>query len=71
MKTIRYNAPIRSANEVGAGDHVKIGSQWKQIASNSAAGSERVPRHWSVQTTDGAHHEMFSINRYAKKEDIE
>lgn len=60
----------RSVTEVGPGDFVKVGTQWKQIASNSAAGAERTPRSWSVTTTDGGSYGMYDIGRYAKKEDL-
>lgn len=71
MAHLKSNAPSRSVTDVGRGDYVKIGGQWKEIASNSAEGSDRTPRHWTVRTTDGGEYGMFGINRYAKKGDIE
>lgn len=63
--------PSRSVAEVGPGDYVKIGSRWERIAHNSAAGAERTPRDWSVRTESGASYGMWSINAYAKAEDME
>lgn len=68
---LKTDAPSRSVTDVGPGDFVKIGSQWKQIESNTAAGAQHTPRHWTVTTTDGSSHGMFGVNRYAKKEDLE
>lgn len=68
---LKATAPSRSVTDVGPGDFVKIGSQWKEITANTAAGAERTPRDWTVTTTGGSPHGMFSINRYAKKEDLE
>lgn len=71
MANLKSDAPSRSVTDVGRGDYVKIGGQWKEIASNSAAGSERLPRDWTVTTTDGCSYGMFSINRYARKGDLD
>lgn len=71
MANLKSDAPSRSVTDVGRGDYVKIGGQWKEIASNSAAGAGHTPRHWTVETTDGGSYGMFSINRYAKKEDLD
>lgn len=68
---LKTSAPVRGAKDVKEGDYVKIGSQWKQIASNTAFGEERTPRHWTVRTTDGASYDMFGINRYALADDLE
>jgi len=62
-------ADTRSVTEVGTGDFVKVGTQWKEIEHNSAAGAEHTPRHWSIRTTDGGTYGMYDIRRYAKKED--
>lgn len=67
---LKNDAPSRSVTDVGPGDYVKIGSQWREIKFNSAHGQQRTPKSWTVRTTDGASHEMFGINRYAKKEDL-
>lgn len=67
----KSDAPNRSATDVGPGDFVKIGSQWKPIESNSAHGAKRIPREWTVRTTDGGTYDMFGVNRYAKAEDLE
>lgn len=71
MTRLKNDAPSRSVTDVGPGDYVKIGTQWKQISSNSAEGASHTPRHWDVKTTDGGSYGMFNVNRYAKKEDIE
>lgn len=68
---LKNNAPVRSTTDVGPGDYVKIGSQLKQISSNTAHGAERAPRSWTVQTTDGGEYGMLRVNRYAKAEDFE
>ncbi len=61
--------PARSVTEVGKGDFIKVGGQWKEIASNTAAGAERTPKSWTVTTTDGGKYGMFNIDRYATKDD--
>ncbi len=71
MAHLKSDAPSRSAMDVGPGDYVKIGSQWKRISANTAAGAERTPRNWTVTTEDGGSYDMWSINRYAKREDLE
>jgi hypothetical protein len=71
MSRLKSDTPSRSVNEVGRGDYVKIGAQWKRIESNSASGAERTPRNWTVTTEDGASYDMWSINRYAKAEDLD
>jgi hypothetical protein len=63
--------PSRSAMDVGAGDFVKVGGQWKAIVSNTAEGQKVTPRNWTVQTEDGNSYTMWDIDRYAKKDDIE
>jgi hypothetical protein len=68
---LKSDAPSRSVAEVGAGDFVKIGSQWKEISSNTAEGATRTPRNWTIRTTDGTSHDMFGVNRYARREDLE
>ncbi len=68
---LKSAAPIRGVTDVGPGDYVKIGSEWKQVAANTATGIERTPRDWTVWTTDHRVYGMFDINRYAKKEDLE
>jgi hypothetical protein len=60
---------VTSVTEVGPGDYVKIGSQWKEIRTNSAHNAPYTPREWTVTTTDGQTHGMFGINAYAKKEE--
>jgi hypothetical protein len=71
MAKLKEDAPFRSVTDVGPGDYVKVGSEWKQIASNSAAGSERTPREWTVTTRDGGSYGMWNIKRYAKKGDLD
>lgn len=68
---LKDGVPTRSVTDVGPGDFIKVGSQWKEIQSNSAHGSEHTPKHWDVRTTDGGTHGMFGINRYAKASDLE
>lgn len=71
MSRLKSDAPSRGVTEVGPGDFVKIGSQWKPIESNSAHGAERTPRDWTVRTSDGGAYGMFGVNLYAKAEDLE
>lgn len=68
---LKRDAPSRSVTDVGKGDFVKIGTQWREIHSNTAAGAQRTPRNWTVTTTDGGSHGMHGIRRYAKAEDME
>lgn len=68
--TRRDDAPSRSVTEVGPGDYIKIGSRWKRVEANSAEGASHL-RSWSVRTEDGMIHDMWSINRYAKAEDMQ
>lgn len=70
-KKLKSDVPSRGVTDVGNGDYVKISGRWKKISSNSAAGADRLPRHWEVQTEDGARYGMFNIQRYAKAEDLE
>lgn len=60
----------RDVKEIGPGDYVKVGGQWKQIESNSAYGETATPRSWGVRTTDGGSYGMWDIQRYAKKGDL-
>ena len=71
MMKRKNEAPTRSAMDVGTGDYVKIGSTWKKISSNSAEGASHPPRNWTVQTEDGCSYDMYGVNRYARKEDME
>lgn len=71
MTRLKSDAPNRGVTDVGPGDYVKIGTQWKKIESNSAEGAEDLPRHWDIKTEDGGSYGMFNINLYAKKEDLE
>jgi len=57
--------------DVGGGDYVKIAGVWKRIASNTAQGATITPRSWTVTTEDGNVYGMYSIERYAKAEDVE
>ena len=70
-KTLRTDAPIRSVTEVGSGDFVKVGTEWKRITTNSAAGETRTPRSWGITTEDGKSLGMFDISRYARASDLE
>jgi hypothetical protein len=69
----RHDAPSRGVTEIGPGDYVKIGSRWERVVSNSDYGAERPQRdgNWRVQTEGGGTHSGWSINRYAKAEDME
>ncbi len=60
----------RSVTEVGRGDYIKVGDQWKKIVSNSAAGAQSTPRNWVVRTEGGGEYSMWSINAYAKADDL-
>jgi hypothetical protein len=59
----------RTVTEVGPGDYVKIGREWKQVMENSAWGIDVTPRNWTVRTTDGKRYGMYDINAYAKDGD--
>ena len=67
---LKADAPVRTVTEIGKGDFVKVGSEWKEVHTNTAHGFEKTPRDWLVTTMDGAMHNMFDINRYAKAEDL-
>ncbi|MDB5184353.1 MAG: hypothetical protein JWN38_161 [Candidatus Saccharibacteria bacterium] len=71
MSRLKRDTPVRDVTQVGKGDFVKVGSQWKEIESNPAEGASCSPRDWVVRTTDGGQYGMFGIHRYAKAEDIE
>ena len=60
----------RNVSEVGEGDYVLIGSTWKRITHNTAAGEQRIPKDWTVTTEGGNRYSMYEINRYAKAEDL-
>jgi hypothetical protein len=60
---------LRSATEVGPGDRIKVGNQWKTIKTNTAFGETRTPRNWSIVTTDGAIYSMWDVKQYAKADD--
>ena len=70
---LKSEAPnVRDVTEIGSGDYIKVGKQWKEVASNSAEGAERTPKGgWTVRTTDGMSYGVLEINRYAKREDLE
>lgn len=69
---LKDKAPSRSVTEVGPGDYIKApGGSWLKIAANTAHGSERTPRDWTVTTEGGGRYGMFNINRYAKAGDLE
>ena len=69
MTNARSDAPSRGIGEIGTGDFVKIGSEWKEVSFNSAQGT-RLPKSWTIRTTDGGSYDMFDVNRYAKAEDM-
>jgi hypothetical protein len=78
MSQIRKEGPVlkpstagRSVTEIGPGDYIKVGTQFLQVASNSAAGASRTPREWTIKTIDGSTHGMWDVRRYAKSEDME
>lgn len=66
----RHDAPVRSVQEVGPGDYVKLEDGWAQITTNTAYGHQRTPRTWKIRTADGTLHGMFDCYLYAKAEDI-
>lgn len=68
---LKRDAPSRSCTQVGPGDYVKIGHEWKRIADNTAHGQDRLPRTWTVTTEDGQRYTMFDINRYAMATDLD
>lgn len=63
---------MTNVTEVGPGDYVKIGSHWEKIISNSDYGALRSQKdgNWRIQTERGTY-SGWSINRYAKAEEIE
>jgi hypothetical protein len=67
---LKSDAPFRGPTDVGIGDFVKIGAQWKRIKSNTAIGDSH-PRTWVIRTEDGLRYGPVNINRYAKAEDLE
>jgi hypothetical protein len=67
----KKSSPTRGAQDVGPGDYVKVGGSWKRISSNSASGTQTLPRSWTVSTEDGASYSMWDIGRYAKREDLD
>lgn len=68
-KKIKDGAPNRSVSDVGPGDFIKTGATWRKIEHNPAQGSQH-PSTWAVRA-DGLSFDAFSINRYAKAEDLE
>jgi len=64
------DAPHRSVTQVGPGDFVKVGPQWVEIKQNSAHGEATTPRRWRIET-EGGIYDMWDINAYAKREDME
>jgi hypothetical protein len=72
--TLEHNrsAPSRSVTDIGPGDYIKVGRQWKQVRSNSDHGADRPQRdgNWRVTTTDGSTYSGWGINLYAKAEDM-
>ena len=58
---------MRSIDEVGRGDYVKVGGTWKQIASITPGG--RTKRDQTIRTTDGSSYTMFDVWAYAKAGD--
>jgi hypothetical protein len=65
-------AQARSVTEVGPGDFVRpVGERaWREIASNSAYGAEKLPRQWVVTLISGRRIDMWGIGAYAKREDL-
>jgi len=59
----------RSVTDVGPGDYVKVGRQWKKILTNTAFNEPRTPREWTVTTVDGCSYSGWEINDYAKDGD--
>jgi len=70
-KTLKRDVRSSGCTDVGPGDFIKVGSQWKEIESNTAHGEARTPRYWDVTTTDGQTYGPFDIKLYAKAEDME
>lgn len=60
--------PMRSIDEVGRGDFVKVGTTWKKITSITPGG--RFRRDQTIRTADGCQYNMGDINRYGKAEDF-
>ena len=63
----------RRANEIGAGDFIRLRrkTKWKEVQSNTAEGVVPTPTKWAVTTTDGLIHAAHNIQSYAKAEDFE
>ena len=68
---LKPNAPFRMVREIGRGDFVKVGNEWKEVALNTAFGETPIPASWEVIATDGARHSSISITGFAKREDFE
>lgn len=68
---LKSSAPSRSVTDVGAGDYVKVGKRWHEITYNSAGNASITPREWTIHVRGGLVYGMWSINRYAKAEDLE
>ena len=55
MTLLKADTPVRSVTEVGPGDFVKVGKEWRRIAINTAEGSML---------------DEIGIDLYAKAEDL-
>jgi hypothetical protein len=58
----------RSVTDVGRGDFVKVGGEWKQITRAEVTKVDRRPREWRIETADGTYG-MYEIELYAKAGD--
>lgn len=70
MAALKQGAPARNVSEVGQGDFVKVRGHFYEIANNTAHGAEHTPRNWTITTTTGESFDMWSVERYAKAEDM-
>ncbi len=68
----QHDAPVRSVTDIGPGDFVKVGTHWRRVVSNSDFGAEHPQRdgNWRIETEGGGTRTGWSINRYAKAEDM-
>jgi hypothetical protein len=66
---LKAKAPVRSAFDVGPDDYVFVEGSWKKIVSNSACHGAQCA-HWEVVTADGGRYDTWSVDRYAKAEDL-
>ena len=63
------DAPVRSYDEVGAGDFVKVNGGWKRIAVEPET-EARSPNEWKFTTEDSREYDGWHVLRYAKSGDF-